>query len=111
MIDDTIARIEARLRTSEPMLDSTRAELMQLLASLREEIRQLPAAAAPQAERIVRAAETSAEAATAYAEGGVPYPAKPTSDLVESVREFEGSHPQLVQVVNNLANTLAGLGI
>lgn len=111
MIEETIARIEARLRSAAPMLDGTRAELLRLLDTLRAEVRQLPPAATPQAEKMASAVEASTEAAVTYAEGGVQYDEKPFHELAESVREFEGSHPRLVQTVNHLANTLAGLGI
>jgi hypothetical protein len=110
MIDDTIQRIEARLRSSDAMPDTMRGELLALLATLKSEVAQLPAASARQAESIARAADISTEQAVAPERDEESYRGA-LDDLAGSVREFEDSHPRLVQVVNNLANTLAGLGI
>jgi hypothetical protein len=110
MIDETIQRIEARLRSSEAMPDATRAELLGLLATLKREVAQLPAARAAQAESIARAAELSTEQAVASERNEEQYRGA-LDELAGSVREFEDTHPRLVQVVNNLANALAGLGI
>jgi hypothetical protein len=110
MIDDTIQRIEARLRSSEAMPESTRAELLALLDTLKNEVSQLPASRAAQAQTIARATEVSAEQAMAPERDEHRY-RNALNDLTGSVRDFEDSHPQLVQVVNNIANTLSGLGI
>lgn len=110
MIDDTIQRIEARLRSSESMPESTRGELLELLGTLKREVAQLPPSSAAQAETIARAAEMSTEQAVAPERDEHRYRGA-LDDLTGSVRDFEDSHPQLVQVVNNIANTLAGLGI
>ena len=109
MIDDTIQRIEARLR-SESLPENTRAELLTLLDTLKSEVGQLPPSSAAQAQTIARAAEVSAEQAMASERDDRRYRGA-LDDLTDSVRDFEDSHPQLVQVVNNIANTLAGLGI
>lgn len=110
MIDDTIQRIEARLKSSEAMPDSTRAELLQLLSTLKAEVAQLPSSQADRAESIARAAEASTAQAVAPDRDEVTYRGA-LDELTGSVQEFEASHPRLVQVVNNLANTLAGMGI
>lgn len=110
MIDDTIRRIEARLQSSEAMPEATRAELLNLLATLKDEVAQLPAQNAAAVQSIVRAAEVSTEQAVAPARDEERYRGA-LDELADSVRDFEDSHPRLVQVVNNLANTLAGLGI
>lgn len=110
MIDETIQRIEARLRSTEAMPESTRAELLSLVQTLRSEVRQLPAAESARAQQIARAAEVTTERATAPERDEAAYRGA-MDDLSDSVREFEGTHPRLVQIVNNFANTLAGLGI
>ena len=99
MIEDTIRQIEERLQASENLSPETRAELLALLARLRAEANTLPSRD--------RAPLPARDASTENAES--------VQDTVEqlrrSVEEFEGSHPRVVQLVNHLANTLAGLGI
>ena len=99
MIEDTIRQIEERLHSSENIAPATRTELLAMLANLRAEAKSLPAGTATK--------PTSRSGETPNAES--------MEDSVEqlrrSVEEFEGSHPQVVQLVNHLANTLAGLGI
>jgi hypothetical protein len=110
MIDETIQRIEARLRSAETMPDSTRMELLTLLQTLRAEVSQLPPGKAAEAQSIALAADRSTEQALAPDRDPDVY--RGTLDTFSgSVREFEESHPKLVQIVNNIANTLAGLGI
>ena len=108
MIQETIQRLEARLRGSEALPENTRDELLTLLATLRAEIAQLPAASATQAQNIAELTDRSAKEAAARN----PERLQGTLDeLVDAARGFEESHPQLVQIVNNIANTLASLGI
>ncbi len=98
MIEQTIQQIEARLRASANLSPETRDELLQLLATLRTEAWQLP----PTAERVAQ--PPSAAADSGSMESSI-------DQLRHSVEEFEDSHPQLVQLTNHVANTLAGLGI
>jgi len=110
MIDETIQRIEARLRSAEAMPESTREELLHLLATLKSEVARLPPGKAEQARNIALAADRSTEQALDADRDPEAY--RGTLDNFSgSVREFEESHPKLVQIVNNIANTLAGLGI
>lgn len=99
MIQDTIRQIEERLRASENISPETRTELLTLLAKLRAEARGLPETEAP---------ETPATAATSTESESVQ---DTVEQLRRSVEDFEESHPKVVQLVNHLANTLAGLGI
>ncbi len=110
MIDDTIQRIEARLRNAGTLPDATRAELLQLLATLRSEAAQLAPAHTDQAQAIARAADVSTAETLASQRDPVSHRLA-LEDLTASVHQFEDSHPKLVQVVNNIANTLSGLGI
>ena len=110
MIDDTIRRIEARLQGAESMPEQTRAELIHLLAQLKAEVSQLPPTKSAQAMNIARYADLSTEEAVAAERN--PERLRGTLDgLADSVREFEDSHPRLVQAANNIANALSGLGI
>jgi len=110
MIDDTIQRIEGRLRSAENMSEATRAELLKLLATLKSEVAHLPESKAAQAENIARAADVSTEQAVLARRDETSYRGT-LDELADSVREFEDTHPKLVQIVNSLANALAGLGI
>jgi len=110
MIDDTIQRIEARLRSAETMPESTRAELLGMLATLKVEVGQLPPGRSVQAENIARAADLSTQQAVMADRDEDSYRGT-IDDLAGSVREFEDTHPKLVQAVNNIANALSGLGI
>lgn len=97
MIDETIRLIEARLHAATNLSPETRAELTNLLARLRAEAAQLPAR-----ERTAAPAEAAPDSAPIQ---------EHVDKLRSSVAEFEVSHPRVVQLVNHLANTLAGLGI
>ncbi len=110
MIDETIQRIEARLRGAESLPDQTRAELLLLLATLKSEVGQLPAAHSAAAREIARAADASTSEALASERDDESH-RKALAELAGSVREFEDSHPQLVQVVNSIASALSRMGI
>ena len=96
MIEETIRQIEARLHASETLAPATRLELLNLLTQLRTEAAELPPGT-----RLDRPGE-AAEVQTVQDD---------VERLRHSVQDFEGSHPKVVQLVNHLANTLAGLGI
>jgi hypothetical protein len=98
MIEDTIRQIEERLRSSENIAPETQTELLTLLARLRAEARSLPAG-----QSVPSVRDDNAEQPESVQDN--------VEQLRRSVEEFEGSHPQVVQMVNHLANTLAGLGI
>jgi hypothetical protein len=93
MIEDTIAKIEQRLRTAQSLPPAERSELEQLLAQLRAEAHSLPRspALAPPAP------EDDAQTALGR--------------LQESLTEFETTHPQLVGTVNRISTILANMGI
>ncbi len=95
--------MEARLGASTTLAPESRAELLALLAKLRAEARDLPAstrlpAPPPPADPLGEVSE-------------VKTLQDDVNHLRSSVEEFEDSHPRATQIVNHLANTLAGLGI
>jgi len=110
MIQETIAKIEARIAGAEPLTEAQRQELLDLLKALRKEIAPLTQTHHEQAQSIAGFAQVSAHEATR---------ARPDPRLVKlsleglagSVRDFEHSHPELVRVVNAISQTLANLGI
>ena len=92
MIEDTIARIEARLRTAQSLPAEERRELQSLLDRLRREAGSLPieCRAEPSDDEDVQGA---------------------LSQLEESLTKFETTHPQLVGIVNRISTILANMGI
>jgi hypothetical protein len=110
MIDDTLAKIEARLKSTEAIPAEKRRELQQLLATLKAEVGKLSRTHAEQAQSIAGFTEVSAHEATRAPQN--PQLLKLSlNGLTSSVEEFEKSHPKLVQIVSAISNTLANLGI
>ena len=99
MIEETIRQIEARLNASTTLTPEMRVELIALIAKLRAEAKLLPVRESPPpADPLDEASE-------------VKTLQDDVNRLRDSVEEFEESHPRLTQLVNHLANTLAGLGM
>ena len=110
MIEDTLAKIEERLRSAEAIPADKRRELEQLVATLKSEIAKLSKTHAEQAQSIAGFTEMSAHEATRAPQN--PQLLKLSlRGLTSSVEEFEKSHPKLVEIVNSISNTLANLGI
>ena len=110
MIQETISKIEAKLRQTAPGNTQAREELLQLLGTLKTEIHQLSQTDAEQARRIAGLTDASALAATRD-EKNPEVLQSALNDLAASVEGFEQSHPRLVDVVNRLATALSSLGI
>jgi hypothetical protein len=94
VIEETISRIEERLRETECLSPAQRAELQELLARLRREADCLPTGALP-----ADAGPESEDAQSAI------------SRLEESLTALETSHPQLISLVNRISTMLANMGI
>jgi hypothetical protein len=110
MIQDTIAELEARIQTAESVKPESRAELLHLLSTLRDEIGRLSQTHDEDAESIARFTTVSAH--EALREKRNPELMQLSLDgLSSSVGHFEKSHPNLVQIVNRICETLANLGI
>jgi hypothetical protein len=109
MLDETIAQLQAELDGAD-VGPEKKAELLRLLSSLRAEVGQLARTDADQAKSIAAFAHLSAHEATRP---------KPRRELLElsltglrkSVREFEQTHPRLVEAVGSLATSLSNLGV
>lgn len=110
MIEDTLAKIEARLNSTEAIPAEKRRELQQLLATLKAEVNKLSRTHAEQAQSIAGFTEVSAHEATRKRQNPQLLNAS-LNGLKSSVEEFEKSHPKLVEIVNSISNTLANLGI
>jgi Mg2+ and Co2+ transporter CorA len=110
MIEDTIGKIEARIQSAEAIKDERRRELIQLLGTLKAEVAQLSKTHVEQAESIAGFAEVSTREAT-RTERNPQLLKLSLQGLSSSVAELEKSHPNLVQIVNAISNTLSNLGI
>jgi phage I-like protein len=110
MIDDILAKIEARIQSADAIKDDKRQELQQLLAKLKAEVAELSKTHSEQAQSIAGFTEVSAHEATREPKN--PRLLRLSLDgLKSSVDEFESTHPRLVQIVNSISNTLSNLGI
>jgi hypothetical protein len=94
VIEETISKIEERLRAADALSPGQRAELQNLLAQLRREARTLPGDALP-------SDSVSADEDVQTTLGR----------LEESLTSFETSHPQLTGIVNRISAILANMGI
>lgn len=110
MKKNTIENIEEKIRTYDTLSKEKKSELLQLIAKLKEEISELSKSKAEHAESIVGFMERSAHEATRQQKN--PKLLKLSTDgLAASVKEFEVTHPKLVEQVNNIASMLANMGI
>ncbi len=110
MIDEPIAKIESTLRDSNSIPEPTRQELLELLAGLKAEMTPLVSTHGPVAGEIADNASAAVQAAVRRQEQ--PEQVAPAVEgLATSVRMFEGTHPRLVEIVDQLALTLSNLGI
>lgn len=110
MIQDTIAELEARIARADGVKSENKTELLQLLNTLRGEIAGLSKTHGEDAQSIAGFARVSTH--EAIRENKNPELMKLSREgLSSSVAQFEESHPQLVQIVNRICQTLANLGI
>ena len=110
MIEDTIGKIEARIRAAESINDDRRRELLELLGTLKTEVDGLSETHEEQARSIAAFADVSAHEATRVQRN--PRLVKLSIEgLRSSVAEIQESHPGLVRIVDAISNILSGLGI
>ena len=110
MIEDTISKIEQQLNAAKAIKPERRAELLKLLETLKAEVSGLSATHGEQAASIARFTEVSAHEATRSTQDQQLLDLS-LEGLRSSARDFEQSHPRLVQIVNSISNTLSNLGI
>jgi hypothetical protein len=110
MIQDRLDKIEERLKQSNTVKESDKAELLNLLTTLRTEIAELSRTHHEQAESIAGFAELSTNEATRSEKSPELFNLS-IEGLTSSVQDFEISHPQLVGIINTFCTMLANLGI
>ena len=110
MVQNTIGKIEKKIRTNGSLTEKNKTELLDLLATLKPEMTKLSKAKVEHAESITGFIERSTHEAMRLEKN--PTLLKIAVDgLSASVKGFEVSHPQLVENVNYIANALANMGI
>jgi hypothetical protein len=110
MIDETISQIEARVKKAESLKDEKKKELLDLLSRLKAEVSELSKTHAEHTESIAGFTELSVH--EAIREEKNPQLLKLSlQGLATSVEGFEGSHAQLVGIVNSICLTLSNIGI
>jgi hypothetical protein len=110
MLQQTIDKIEQRLRNTEVINEENKSELINLVSTLKIEIADLSKTHNEQAESITGFAEVSTREATRQ-EKNAELLKLSIEGLGSSVRGFESSHPRLVKVVNDICSMLSNLGI
>ena len=110
MIEDTVSKIEAKIRAADAIKDERKRELLELLGTLKSEVAELSETHGEQAQSIAGFTEVSAHEAT-RSEQNPELLSLSLKGLSSSVEGFEKSHPRLVQIVNAISNTLSNLGI
>jgi hypothetical protein len=110
MIENTIGEIEAKINGSTSISEERKRELLQMLGTLKSEVGALAKTDDEQASSIANFAHTSAHEATREKQNPETLELS-LQGLRSSVDGFEKSHPKLVQIVNNISNTLSNLGI
>ena len=110
MLQRTIDKIEERLRKTESLNQENKSELLNLVSTLKVEIADLSKTHTEYAESIAGFADLSTHEATRQEKK--PELLKLSIEgLGSSVRGFESSHPNLVNVVNDICSMLSNLGI
>ena len=110
MIEDTIEKIEARIRNSDAIKEDRRRELLQLLGTLKAEVADLSRTHGEEAASIAGFADLSTHEATRSEQN--PHLLRLSLEgLAASAAGFEESHPRLVQIVSTISNALSNLGI
>lgn len=107
---NTLAKIEEKIRQNSSLTEKNKVELLNLLATLKPEMAEFSQTQAEHAESIAGFIERSTHEALRRQQN-------PTllrvaiAGLSTSVKDFEVSHPKLVETVNYIANVLANMGI
>ncbi len=108
MMSERLAKIESALREATNIPEATRNELLNLVAGLKAELLPLSDTHSEPAQEILGNTEAAVRASAARWGDGA---AEAAEGLSASVREFEATHPRLVEIVDQLASTLSNLGI
>jgi len=110
MIETTLSQLETRVKNAGNISEAQKSELLKLLSKLKSEVLDLSKTKAEHAESISGFIERSTHEATRKEKN--PSLLKHALDgLKMSVKEFELTHPKLVEDVNYVSTVLANMGI
>src|SRR5581483_9056598 len=110
MNDETLDKIEERIRSADSVDEARRAELLKQIATLKAEVARLSKANPEHAQSILGFTNISTHEATRSTVD--PKLRQLSLDgLASSVAGLEESHPNLVGIVNSICVTLSNLGI
>ena len=110
MIKETLSKIESAITKIEAAEGKDKAELVTLLRKLKDELAALPESNLDDARSIAHFTETAAHEAT-RANTSIERKNLSISGIAYSVKGFEVSHPELVEVTNEICMMLARMGI
>jgi hypothetical protein len=110
MLEETIARIEVRLKSSDSLSEENRSELLALLAQLRNELEVLSRTDPDHARSVAAFAELTAHEATREKKKPSMFHLS-AAGLTSSVQDLELSHPKLTALVNSICQLLSNTGI
>ena len=110
MLSERFAKLETTLRDNASIPEATRQELLELVAGLKAEMVPLVDTHGDLAHEIAGSAEAAVHAVVRRGEEP-EQAAQAVEGLAASVREFEATHPKLVEIVDRLALTLSNMGI
>lgn len=110
MIEETLKKIESRIKSADAISAKNKSELLKLVSTLKSEITDLSKTRAEHAESITGFIDRSTHEATRR-EKNPELIRLSLAGLEESVKGFEASHPRLVSQVNYICTMLANVGI
>jgi hypothetical protein len=110
MAQNTLEKIEEKIRQNSSLTEENKTELLNLLATLQPEMTEISKTQAEHAESIAGFIERSTHEALRRQKNPTLHRLA-IEGLSASVKGFEVSHPQLVETVNYIANVLANMGI
>jgi len=110
VIKETLSKIESAISKIQAGDGKEKAELISLLSKLKAELSALPESRIDDARSIAHFTETAAHEAT-RANKSLERKNLSISGIAYSVKGFEASHPQLVEITNEICMILARMGI
>jgi len=110
MISNKLKNIEEKIRNAEAMEQGNKDSVLELLDDLKKEIREINDDKAEQLSSMGSFAEAGANEAT-RTDGDEGILNIALSGVRASVKDFEESHPQLVQVINSICTQLSNSGL
>ena len=110
MVDQTISRIEERIKANESLPAEKKEELLSLVSALKGEVTELAQTHHEEANSIAGFTETSVHEAT-RGRRDPELLRHSLEGMSMSVRRLEVSHPTLVGLINNIGQTLWKIGI